>query len=523
MSTSKPVLVKTFASSVNGISATTVNVEFEAERGSSFTVVGLPDAAVKESHRRVVAAIRQSGYEYFRGYRYLVNLAPADIKKEGASYDLPIALALLGATGQMPADELDQFVIMGELSLDGTIQPIRGVLPMALQALEEGFRGIIVPLQNAREAAVVDGLEVYGAHTLDEVVRFFSGETGALAHLKLDLEAEFRAQYDQFLTDFSEVKGQENVKRAMEVAAAGGHNIILIGPPGSGKSMVAKRLPGILPPFTLEEALETTMIHSVAGTLPPDTALMSNRPFRSPHHTLSNVAMVGGGTYPTPGEISLAHNGVLFLDELPEYPRSVLEVLRQPLEDRVISISRAKQTVQYPSSFMMVASMNPCPCGYYNHPEVPCKCNPNQVAKYLNRVSGPLLDRIDIQVEIAPVPFEELASEEELESSAEVRKRVVRARKIQEERFRDTPGIHTNAQMTTSLLQEHVNLDQKSLQVLEKAMRNFSLSARAYDRILKVARTIADLNGSSDVEVRHLGEAVNYRKLDRDNWGQRVL
>ncbi|MDO4790407.1 MAG: YifB family Mg chelatase-like AAA ATPase [Porphyromonas sp.] len=515
----KSKLVKTFAATVCGIHATTINVEVEAERGASFTLVGLPDAAVKESHRRVVCAIKQSGFDYKIGFRYLVNLSPADIRKEGTLFDLPIAIAILACTGQVPAEAPEKFMIMGELSLDGSLQPVRGVLPMALHAHSKGFAGIIVPKQNALEAAVVSGLKVYGAETLSEVVALLKNEKETLIPTSVKIEDQFASTYNSLGSDFSDVKGQENVKRAMEVAAAGGHNIVLIGPPGSGKSMIAKRLPSILPPFTLNEALETTAIHSVAGTLPYGLSLLRHRPFRAPHHTLSSTAMVGGGANPLPGEVSLAHNGVLFLDELPEYARSVLEVLRQPLEDREVSISRTKASARYPSSFMLVASMNPCPCGYYNHPEVRCQCPPGAVSKYLNKVSGPLLDRIDIQIEIAPVPFDALATRQKGEKSSDVRERVLKARKIQEERFRGHPGIYTNAQMTPDLLQKHAVLDEQCSMILKRAMEKFSLSARAYDRILKVARTIADLDGSEPIMAKHIGEAVNYRNLDRSNWG----
>lgn len=515
----KSKLVKTFAATVCGIHATTISVEVEAERGSSFTLVGLPDTAVKESYRRVVCAIKQSGFEYKIGLRYLVNLSPADIRKEGTLFDLPIAIAILACTGQIPEDAPGKFMIMGELSLDGSLQPVKGILPMALHAHGEGFSGIIVPKQNALEAAVVSGLNVYGAETLSDVVNLLRNKEEGLSPVSLRIEDQFANAYTHIRSDFADVKGQENVKRAMEVAAAGGHNIILIGPPGSGKSMIAKRLPGILPPFTLNEALETTSIHSVAGTLPHGISLLKHRPFRAPHHTLSSTAMVGGGANPLPGEVSLAHNGVLFLDELPEYSRNVLEVLRQPLEDREVSISRTKASARYPSSFMLVASMNPCPCGYYNHPDVRCQCPPGAVSKYLNKVSGPLLDRIDIQIEIAPVPFEALSKRENGESSEDVRARVLKARKIQQDRFESCSGIYTNAQMTPELLQKYASLDEQCTAILKRAMDRFSLSARAYDRILKVARTIADLDGSESITTKHIGEAVNYRNLDRSNWG----
>lgn len=513
-----PILVKVFASAVSGISATTVVIEAQASRGTRFMLVGLPDTVVKESHQRVVTAIKQSGLAY-PVMRYIINMAPADIKKEGASYDLPLAISILASTGAVSTERLATTVIMGELSLDGSIQPVQGILPMALTARKEGFESIIVPSANAREAGVVEGLNVYGASHLADVAAFLNGEDERLPrHAGDDALLDERDAFP--LLDFAEVKGQETVKRAMEIAAAGMHNIIMVGPPGSGKSMMAKRLPTILPPFDPDEALETTMIHSVAGTLPSGTALMKERPFRAPHHSTSNVALVGGGSFPKPGEISLAHNGVLFLDELPEFARNVLEVLRQPLEDRAITISRAKMTTTFPASFMLVASMNPCPCGNYNNPLKACRCAPYQVTSYLNRISGPLLDRIDLQVEIVPVPFDALADRTPSESSAVIRERVVKAREIQHERFKDFAHIFSNAQMPPALLKDFVRVDNAGLERLRVAMDKFALSARAYDRILKVSRTIADLAGSADVTATHIGEAVGYRRLDRESWGQ---
>ena len=444
-------------------------------------------------------------------------MAPADIRKEGASYDLPLAIGILAATGTVCPDKLGKYMIIGELSLDGSLLPIKGALPIAIAAREQGFEGFILPKQNAKEAAVVNNLQVYGVNNIVEVIEFFNGNR-ALELTIVNTREEFFKHQAQFAFDFADVKGQENVKRALEVAAAGGHNLIMIGAPGSGKSMMAKCLPSILPPFTLSESLETTKIHSVAGKLGKDSSLIATRPFRSPHHTISQVAMVGGGTNPQPGEISLAHNGVLFLDELPEFGRNVLEVLRQPLEDRVITISRAKYTLEYPASFTLIASMNPCPCGYYNHPTRPCVCSPGQVQRYLNKISGPLLDRIDIQIEIVPVPFEKLAEHTPGESSAAIRERVIAARKIQAKRFASIPGVHCNAQMTSRLLHQYAQPDATGLNLLRNAMNRLNLSARAYDRILKVARTIADLEGTAQIMPQHLAEAISYRNLDRANW-----
>ena len=476
------MLVKVFSASVQGIEATTITIEVNLSRGAKFFLVGLPDSAVKESHERIISALQVNGYKFPRS-QIIVNMAPADIRKEGSAYDLPLAIGIMAAGGTVSTERLEKYMTIGELGLDGKLQPVKGILPIAINARKQGFEGLIVPVQNAREAAVVNRLKVYGAETLNEVIDFFNGEC-ELVQVEVNTREEFYAHQEHFEYDFADVKGQENVKRALEVAAAGGHNLIMIGPPGSGKSMMAKRLPSILPPLSLGESLETTQIHSVAGKLSKDSSLMAIRPFRSPHHTISSVALVGGGTSPQPGEISLAHNGVLFLDELPEFNRTVLEMLRGPLEDRSISISRAKYAVEYPASFMLVASMNPCPCGYYNHPTKACVCNPGQVQKYLNRISGPLLDRIDIQVEIVPVAFGELADSRKGECSAVIRERVVAARKLQEERFANT-GIHCNAQMTPRMLAEYVKLDEVGNNLLRNAMEKLNLSARAFDRILK--------------------------------------
>jgi len=510
------MLVKVFGAAMQGVDATIITIEVNSSRGCMFYLVGLPDSAVKESHRRIISALKENGYR-MPSTSLTINMAPADIRKEGASYDLPLAIGILAATETISSEKLSRYLVMGELSLDGSIQPIKGVLPMAIKAREEGFDGLIIPQQNAREAAVVNDLQVYGVSNIKEVIEFFNNERELEATV-VNTREEFFAQQNLYDFDFSEVKGQENVKRALEVAAAGGHNIIMVGAPGSGKSMMAKRLPSILPPLSLRESLETTKIHSVAGKLGRNSSLISKRPFRDPHHTISQVALVGGGTYPQPGEISLAHNGVLFMDELPEFNRSVLEVLRQPLEDRNITVSRVKWTVDYPASFMLVASMNPCPCGYYNHPTKDCVCNPGQVQKYLNKISGPLLDRIDIQVEIVPVPFEKISDRRNGEASESIRQRVIAARRIQEKRYEAYPGIHCNAQMSSKLLAKYAQPDDEGLKKLKTAMERFNLSARAYDRILKVARTIADLEACEDIQPYHLGEAIGYRNLDRENW-----
>ena len=511
------MLVKSFAAAVQGISATIVTIEVNCTKGVSFFLVGLPDVAVRESHERIISALQVNGYK-FPGNRVVVNMAPADIRKEGSAYDLPLALAILAAAGQVDGSRLDKYLMMGELSLDGSLMPIKGVLPIAIKAREEGFKGFILPKQNVREAAVVNNLAVYGVENIKEVIEFIDGKR-TLEATQVNTREEFYAHQEAFMFDFSDVRGQENVKRALEVAAAGGHNAIMIGAPGSGKSMLAKRLPSILPPFTLNESLETTKIHSVAGKLGGGTSLMTQRPFRSPHHSISHVAMVGGGAYPQPGEISLATNGILFLDELPEFNRSVLEVMRQPLEDRYINISRAKFSVNYPASFMLVASMNPCPCGYYNHPERPCLCPPGAVQKYMNKISGPLLDRIDIQIEIVPVPFEKISIQTPSEPSAHVRERVIKARAIQEERFKAHPGIYCNAQMETKQLHQYAIPDAAGMQLLKQAMTRLNLSARAYDRILKVSRTIAYLDGAEKIETTQRAEAIHYRNLDREGWG----
>ena len=514
------MLVKTYAAALQSIQAQTVTIEVNCTRGSYFQLVGLPDTAIKESQDRIISAIESSGYK-FPGKRIVINMSPADLRKEGAAYDLPLAIGLLAADGQRPADSLEDYMIMGELSLDGSVRPIHGALPIAIQARSEGFRGFILPEGNAREAAVVNRLEVHAARSLREVIAMLSGEE-PLPKVEVDTRGEFYRGLREDFFDFSEVKGQENVKRALEVAAAGGHNLLMIGPPGSGKSMMAKRLPSILPPFTLEESLETTKIYSVAGKLARDVTLMTARPFRSPHHSISPVALVGGGANPQPGEISLAHNGVLFLDELPEFSRGVLEVMRQPLEERVVTVARARYTVDYPASFMLVAAMNPCPCGYYNHPTHACECTPQQVQRYLGKVSGPLLDRIDLQVEIVPVDFDKLSDIQPSESSQKIRERVLRAREIQIARFAPYPGVHCNAQMTPRLMELFARPDAEGLEKLRLAMERLDLSARAYDRILKVARTIADLSGSEQIRREHIAEAIRYRSLDRGSWGQRV-
>lgn len=517
------MLVKTYGAALQGIDATLITIEVHEQSGvGNFSMVGLPDNAVKESRDRIHSAIQVNGYSFPRR-NIVINLAPADIRKEGAAYDLPLAIGLLAADEQIPTTFLDRYMLMGELSLDGTLQPIRGSLPIALKAKELGLKGIILPQANAKEAAVVQGLEVYGMENLRDVVRFLCSEFQCEPQT-IDINTLFDADY-KHINDFADVRGQENIKRAMEVAAAGGHNILMVGPPGAGKSMIAKRLPGILPPLTLSEALETTKIHSVAGVKAQNTSLITTRPFRSPHHTISDVALVGGGANAMPGEISLAHNGVLFLDELPEYKRSVLEVMRQPLEDRKICVSRAKLTVEYPSSFMLVAAMNPCPCGHYNDPTHECTCPPGAVHRYLSRISGPLLDRIDIQVEITPVPFSDLHRHEQSESSASIRERVIAARKRQEDRFAITNDLttkrietHCNAQMSPEQLRRYCRLDDQCSHMIRFAMERLGLSARAYDRILKVARTIADLEGCEAINTQHLSEAISYRALDRSDW-----
>ena len=516
------MLVKTYCAAVNGLEVTTVTVEANIMRGSTFHLTGLADTAVKESYDRIKAALANNGFN-MPYTEVTVNMAPADIKKEGSGYDLPIAIALLAAQNQVDSTHLAEYMMVGELGLDGRLQPIRGALPIAIKARAEHYKGLIVPRHNVREAAVVNNLAVYGMDSLLDVVNLLNGNTADYQPMLIDTRREFYEQQSHFECDFSDVRGQENVKRALEVAAAGGHNLIMIGPPGSGKSMMAKRLPSILPPLSLAESLETTQVHSVAGKLSRDVSLISQRPFRSPHHTVSQVALVGGGTNPQPGEISLAHNGVLFLDELPEFSRSVLEVLRQPLEDRKITISRAKYNIEYPCSFMFVASMNPCPCGYYGDPTHHCVCTPGQIQRYMNKISGPLLDRIDLHCEIQAVPFAQLSQLQPGEPSSAIRERVVRARKIQEERFVPYKGIHCNAMMTERMLHQFAEPDDASLDMLRMAMERLKLSARAYSRILKVARTIADLAGCEKVQSQHIAEAIGYRNLDRGDWAERGI
>ena len=512
------MLTKLFGAAVQGIDATIVTIEVNSSRGIKFFLVGLPDSAVKESHERIMSALQVNGYK-MPTTNIVVNMAPADIRKEGSAYDLPLAIGLLGANETISSEKFSRYLLMGELSLDGSIQPIKGALPIAIKAREDGFEGLIIPQQNAREAAVVNQLKVYGVSNIREVIEFFNNER-ELEPTVVNTREEFYQQQTNCDLDFADVKGQENVKRALEVAAAGGHNLIMVGAPGSGKSMMAKRLPSILPPLSLGESLETTKIHSVAGKLGAERGLLSQRPFRAPHHMTSQVALIGGGQSPQPGEVSLAHNGVLFLDELPEFGRSVLEVLRQPLEDKKIMVSRARYSVEYPANFTLVAAMNPCPCGYYNHPTKECTCPPGAVHRYMGRISGPLLDRIDLQVEVTPVAIGEISQVRPSEPSAAIRERVIRAREVQAERFREVPGVHTNAMMNARMLREFCPLDQAARELLERAMVRLDLSARAYDRIVKVARTIADLEGTADIGAAHLAEAINYRSLDRGSWGR---
>ena len=515
------MLVKTYCAAVNGLNVTTVTVEVSLNRGVMYHLTGLGDTAVRESKDRISAAMQYSGY-HFPIADITVNMAPADLKKEGSGFDLPLAIGILAANENIPSNHLHEFMLVGELSLDGTLQPVKGALPIAIRARAEHFKGLIVPEDNVREAAVVNKLEVYGMKNLFDVIQFLSDKQDFKPTI-VDTRKEFYKNQSNYDFDYADVRGQENVKRALEVAAAGGHNLIMIGPPGSGKSMMAKRLPSILPPLTLAESLETTQIHSIAGKLNKGTSLIAQRPFRSPHHTISEVALVGGGSNPMPGEISLAHNGVLFCDELPEFNKHTLEVLRQPLEDRIINISRSKYSIEYPCSFMFIASMNPCPCGYYGDPTHYCVCTPGQIQKYMNKISGPLLDRIDIQCEIQAIPFKDLSKAEPGESSAQIRERVMKARAIQTERFKDSKLIHCNAQMTDRMIHQYCELDAETLNILQTAMERLNLSARAYSRILKVARTIADLSSSEKIQSMHIAEAIGYRNLDRSDWAERGL